>query len=203
MLLEDVVSLLPLAAGPNDLINPFEGDIDGARGLAGNLPAFTLIAIKWAVSAAALFSISFFFGKRIRFRGVAPILVAAVFVAPAHMLVAPLAELARIPYAQGAIQTLAISTLLYSVLLMVASSAVADFEVENFAMAVVVGALMAVFGLAVSLALGDQRFSLMIVLFAPATSVLARRAFRPWPHPSSKAPSGAGRGGKRPSRDGR
>lgn len=165
-------ALLPMAQY-DPFINPFDSDIASAGRALGGLPGWQVIAIKWVVAAVALFVFSFLFGKRLRFRGMVPLLTAALIIAPLFILVGPTMKLlslsigGRLGHLGLALLT---STALYSIGIVVCGYVVPDFEVEQIAVAVAVAALMSLTSWGISMLLGGGGVSLMAapLVLAPA-----------------------------------
>jgi len=192
MLISRLVSEILFCAGPVDFINPFSGEVGSFRGAVSSLPDPARIGIKWVVSIVALLLFSFLFGKRVRYQGVLALATVALIVAPAHMLVGPIATALHLPSPDSTVTILLVTTALNAVLLYLCSFLVPDFEIDHFAVALALAALMALFGHALSIYTGDQRFSLSVA--APLAFGLAPRTYgaarlcRPSSRPSSVEP---------------
>jgi uncharacterized membrane protein YvlD (DUF360 family) len=185
MLISRLVSGIVFYADSNDMINPFKEDVGSFRGALANMPDPARIGIKWVVSIVALLLFSFMFGKRVRYQGVLAFVTVALIVAPAYMLVPLLITTLHLPSPDSTVTILLATTFVNAVLLYTCSYIVPDFEIDHFAVAVALAALMALFGHALSIYTGDQRFSVSV---AAPLGLWAARSLKPSSRPSIEEP---------------
>jgi uncharacterized membrane protein YvlD (DUF360 family) len=112
------------------------------------MPPMSVIVTKWVIMAVLIYVLSFFFGKRVRMRGLIPVFTVAIVIAPANVFLKEIAEAMNIP--DKMFYLFAFAVALNAVILYGATFIVPDFHIENFAVAVGMALLFAVAALLLS-----------------------------------------------------
>jgi uncharacterized membrane protein YvlD (DUF360 family) len=143
------------------------------------MPPIKIILIKWAVMAALIYVLSFFFGQRVKMHGLIPAFTVAIVIAPANVFLKEIAQALNIPDKTAYLFVFAV--VMNAVILYGASFVVPDFRIENFAVAVGMSVLFAVAALVMSRYLSRPLIEMsdmggdLVSSYAAVLAVLGRR----------------------------
>ena len=112
------------------------------------------ILVKLAINAVVLYGLALLCGGRIRFRGLAPVISVALFMAPVNVFVPELNALLGIP--DRAIWVFLVSVACNGAILYALAATIPKLTVDSFTVAVAFAALMGVASLFIHYFLADQ-----------------------------------------------